>query len=314
MFIPNNPNAHTNPFLPRPTPPAIQNLAPAPAQGPTFAGSVRAVTTAIANHPILFASAVAGLAASVYTGSYYLGAAAAGATSLLGNKLFAAANTPQSTPVPISQPTPKRVIGYIPQQTSQFHTFPAQAASIQLKPPTLDARFAFFARHYGFIWFYKSPENKETEVFGNFYNRPLTYRGVTYPCSEAAFQAQKFIHQPALMAQFANFDGKEAARKAKEWKALQRTDWKNVSLHVMRDVLQVKFQDPKLRSLLLATGSAYLVEHIPVKGRDDFYGDDNDGTGQNNLGKLLMDVRQSLGGTGRVNPPPAYLANATRLK
>ncbi len=300
-----------NPFLPRPPAPAAQ------IQGATLTGTMQTMATAISKHPVLFASAVGGIAASVYTGSYYLGAAAAGAIYLLSNKFFAAMNTPQNGPVQMShpRPAPQRVMGYIPPQTPQSHAFTTQApVPTQTKTPTLEARFAFFAKQYGFIWFYKAPENSETEVFGNFYERPLTYNGATYRCAEAAFQAQKFIQYPALMAQFANFDGVTAASKAKEWKARQRNDWINVSLGVMHGVLQVKFQDPKLRSLLLATGLAYLVEHIPVKGRDAFYGDDNDGTGQNHLGKLLMDVRRSLGGTGRVQAPQAYLANPTRLK
>jgi len=78
--------------------------------------------------------------------------------------------------------------------------------------------------------------------------------------------------------------------------------------------LQAKFKDPILRSSLLSTGSAYLVEHLPKKGRDNFWGDDHDGSGQNQLGNILMDVRAKLGGTGRVDPPAKYLQNVTQLK
>jgi hypothetical protein len=82
----------------------------------------------------------------------------------------------------------------------------------------------------------------------------------------------------------------------------------------MAGVLKAKFQDPTLRSALLATGSSYLVEHIPVQGRDNFWGDDSDGSGENQLGKILMDTRAKCGGTGRVDAPANYLQNVTKLK
>ena len=289
-----------NQFPPRPAAPAPQGAVQNPPATQTQANAlVGTVRTWIANHPVLCATAVGGLAASLYTGSNIAGAATAGAIYYVSNKFFAAMNTPPQTHQP-------RVAVHAPVQA------PQTAAT------GLAARFAFFARHYGFIWFYKKQENPETEVFGNFYMGPLTHKGRTYQCAEAAFQAQKFEGNPTMMAQFENLDGDAAWRLARQLtgnpSAQQKAAWDSKKFHVMAEVLQAKFQDPALRSLLLATGSAYLVEHCPQKGRDTCWSDDFDGTGQNNLGKLLMDLRRNIGGTGRVNPPSNYLQNATRLK
>jgi predicted NAD-dependent protein-ADP-ribosyltransferase YbiA (DUF1768 family) len=60
--------------------------------------------------------------------------------------------------------------------------------------------------------------------------------------------------------------------------------------------------------LLLATGTAYLVEHNEVVGRDTFWSDNHDGTGQNRLGVVLMALRKKLGGHGIVPAPAAYHA------
>jgi N-glycosidase YbiA len=70
-----------------------------------------------------------------------------------------------------------------------------------------------------------------------------------------------------------------------------RKDWEEVKVEVMRGFLQQKFSDPDLRKLLLDTGDAELVEHTT---RDKFWADAGDGSGQNWLGKLLMEVRSEL--------------------
>jgi len=60
----------------------------------------------------------------------------------------------------------------------------------------------------------------------------------------------------------------------------------------MRDALRAKFtQHSSLRSLLLHTGDAELIEHTK---NDRYWGDGGDGTGKNRLGQLLMELRAKL--------------------
>ena len=60
----------------------------------------------------------------------------------------------------------------------------------------------------------------------------------------------------------------------------------------MRDALRAKFtQHPSLRSLLLHTGDAELIEHTK---NDRYWADGGDGTGKNRLGQLLMELRTEL--------------------
>ena len=48
---------------------------------------------------------------------------------------------------------------------------------------------------------------------------------------------------------------------------------------------------PGLRAALLDTGSLILVEHT---ANDRYWGDGGNGTGQNRLGRLLMELREQL--------------------
>lgn len=149
-----------------------------------------------------------------------------------------------------------------------------------------------------FVWFYKQEENPLTAFMGNFHLCPIQIWGLNFKCTEAAFQAAKFSPDRSTMLRFQNLDGDAAFRLGRQLAhGSNAAAWRARSLNVMREVVNAKFaQNPALKDLLLATGTAYLVEHIPVKNRDAFWGDDSDGTGQNWLGKVMMETRANLGG------------------
>jgi ribA/ribD-fused uncharacterized protein len=159
----------------------------------------------------------------------------------------------------------------------------------------------------GFIYFYDH-KNPVSAWLGNFYPTPITIYGRTFSCSEAAYQSCKFEGYPNIQAQFTNLNGDQAFRLAKKYSKFIRSDWNDVKEQKMSEVIYAKFtQNAKLRSLLVeSTGSAYLVEHNEVVGRDTYWSDNHNGTGQNRLGELLMELRGQLGGYGSVTAPRAY--------
>jgi N-glycosidase YbiA len=126
----------------------------------------------------------------------------------------------------------------------------------------------------------------------NFALYPITLKGKRWPTSEHYFQAQKFV---------ATRDQEEirsantpmlAARWGRDRKRKLRRDWESVKVGVMREAVEAKFlQHDELRALLLATGDATLVEHTE---NDEFWGDGGDGSGRNELGRILMAVRERL--------------------
>ena len=73
----------------------------------------------------------------------------------------------------------------------------------------------------------------------------------------------------------------------------RRKDWEGVKIDIMRKALLAKFiQHDDLRKKLKDTGKRLLVERSPY---DKFWGDGGDGSGQNWLGRLLMEIRDSIG-------------------
>lgn len=129
----------------------------------------------------------------------------------------------------------------------------------------------------------------------NFWVTPVRYRGRVYKSVEHAFQSQKFPEHPNIQEKIESSSlAADAKRIAKENKDQIREDWKIINLQLMHELVKNKFQqNPVLRRNLLGTGYQYLQEGN--HWRDDFWGVRLDtGEGRNNLGKILMRVREEL--------------------
>ena len=118
--------------------------------------------------------------------------------------------------------------------------------------------------------------------------------GVIYPSVENAYQASKCLHAKDRL-QFVDISPHNSK---KLWRRLgntveQRPDFHERKLDFMKVLLQRKFSDtnPILKQQLIATGDIELVE--VNWWRDTFWGECN-GVGENNLGKLLMQIRTEL--------------------
>ncbi len=120
----------------------------------------------------------------------------------------------------------------------------------------------------------------------NFWPCRVTYEGLSFTSVEAAYHAAKCA-DPAERAQFTKLSA--LAAKARSGEIALRADWESVKRDVMAALLRQKFSDPALRRLLLQTGNCDIVEGNTWN--DQFWGVCN-GVGQNNLGKLLMQVRR----------------------
>lgn len=154
----------------------------------------------------------------------------------------------------------------------------------------------------------------------NFFDAPVKFGGVQYPTSEHAYQAQKLLgprstpasHRAAELVcqQNTPFKAKLLANlnppRRYQWQieladlattlrqqgARHRSDWERVKVNVMLEVLRCKFrQNGICRDVLLATNEQKLIERSKY---DKFWGQTQDGVGENTLGKLLVIIREEL--------------------
>lgn len=123
----------------------------------------------------------------------------------------------------------------------------------------------------------------------NFYTADIVFDGITYKNNEAAFQAQKCVNDADRKA-FSTLNPSEAKKKGRH--VVLRPDWEDVKFNLMRKIVKAKFeQNPDLARKLDDTGDAQLEEGNTWGDR--IWGTVN-GAGQNNLGKILMQVRKEL--------------------
>jgi ribA/ribD-fused uncharacterized protein len=140
------------------------------------------------------------------------------------------------------------------------------------------------------IHFYSTKD--DYGCFSNFSRHPVRLKGKLWPTSEHYFQAQKFAGQPDEEEVRQTAAPTVAARMGRSRKRPLRADWERVKLDVMREAVRAKFtQHPELTAVLLGTEDAVLVEHTT---NDAYWGDGGNGSGQNWLGRILMEVREEL--------------------
>lgn len=129
----------------------------------------------------------------------------------------------------------------------------------------------------------------EFSFLSNFFECPVTFDGLTFRNSEAAYQAQKTLDVKDRM-EFTTLTGGKAKRKSR--KIQLRSDWDKVKFDIMYKICSVKFnQNPELAQRLLETGEEELVEGNTWNDR--IWGVCN-GQGMNMLGKILMRIRSEL--------------------
>lgn len=160
-----------------------------------------------------------------------------------------------------------------------YHNFIASHVLDSRRKPTED--ITSFRGEYSFL--------------SNMYQCEVLLNGISYRCAESAFQSAKTDDHMAH-TKLRLMNGKEA--KAYGRKLDLRSNWDNVKLEVMHTVLISKFsRNPLLFDKLKATGDKYLEEGN--LWHDNYWGNCTCPKcvtipSENNLGKLLMKVRDEL--------------------
>ena len=131
----------------------------------------------------------------------------------------------------------------------------------------------------------------EYRWLSNFWVCEVEYDGVIWPSSEHAYQAAKSLdseYKKQMLACNTPGQTKKLGKKVE-----LRSDWDEVKLGIMEEILRAKFSNPQLREALLQTGTEELVEG---NWWHDVYWGVCKGVGQNNLGKILMKLREEYSG------------------
>lgn len=139
----------------------------------------------------------------------------------------------------------------------------------------------------------------EFYFLSNMYDSPFVWNRIEWQNAEQAFQAAKLLffgdekNDDILeeMSSFSRMSAKEAkiaGRRIDLTEDMLR-EWDRIKTHIMREIVFNKFAyNDELKSKLIDTGNRKLIEGNTWG--DDFWGVSN-GSGRNELGKILMEAR-----------------------
>lgn len=129
----------------------------------------------------------------------------------------------------------------------------------------------------------------EYSFMSNFYYSEVEYEGVIYPTVEHAFQSAK-TSDMETKKRFLSGTPSQAKWRGK--RVSLRPDWEIVKIPIMYVLVKDKFtRNAELKQKLLNTGDEELIEGN--HWGDRFWGKVK-GSGRNELGKILMQVRSEF--------------------
>jgi len=142
--------------------------------------------------------------------------------------------------------------------------------------------------------FYGHREGKQGWMFSNFSPHPIEYLDMEWPTVEHAFQALKFY--PHDMYWFNSINSAGTPQRAKQMGNTRRhklrDDWEEVKIDLMKELITLKMETyGEIYDALMETGDREMIEASPT---DYYWGEGKDRSGTNMLGKVLVQVRESL--------------------
>lgn len=142
----------------------------------------------------------------------------------------------------------------------------------------------------------KVPSDIFAIYFSNFSAHQIEYGGVVYPTVEHAFHCARYS-QPEIRAEIMRARSPEVAWEiSQKHKAVQNPDFKEKKRDIMKELIRAKVaQHGIVKKVLLDTGDTPIIKHVftfpPGNG---FWDDGASGEGRNEMGKILMEIREEF--------------------
>ena len=141
----------------------------------------------------------------------------------------------------------------------------------------------------------------EWGIFSNFAKSPMVVNGIQFACVEQLYHYIRLNNETERAAYLKLTPNMGLKMKAKAFakRGVERADWREIAVDVMRFCLHHKYQcSDEFRKALADSGSKYIVEdESNRKKKPDSWGTVLDATtneyyGKNIMGRLLMELRE----------------------
>lgn len=126
-------------------------------------------------------------------------------------------------------------------------------------------------------------------LLSNFSAHQVEYEGVKYATAEHAYQAAKFA-DPSICQKIREAKSAFLAREYGQAETGRRAGFDKV--YTMKEIMRAKLrQHEDVKDALISTGLDVIEKNHPD---DAFWGTGADGTGQNVMGKIWMELREEI--------------------
>ena len=143
----------------------------------------------------------------------------------------------------------------------------------------LESKVLFYGGEFGYC-------------FSNFAAFAVIWQGRTWMTSEHAYQAAVFDDESIIEEIFNATSAHNALKLAIKYVDKMRSSWQTEKYAVMKEICQAKLdQHSYIQETLKKSGDAELVEDSP---KDAYWGRGAVWTGENNLGKVWMELREEI--------------------
>ena len=137
----------------------------------------------------------------------------------------------------------------------------------------------------------------EYRWLSNFVPVKIVLNGLEFPSVEHAYVSEKYVVDDPRSLDWKRFctdpNNTSAHVKKKGQSISIRSDWDDVKVDIMKECIKQKFSQEPYRTKLLETGDQYIQEGN--MWYDKFWGVClRTNTGENTLGKLIMEFRDKL--------------------
>lgn len=129
--------------------------------------------------------------------------------------------------------------------------------------------------------------------FSNLAPYEIKLDGEIWKSSEHYYQFKKFEKtDPQYAQKIRSALTPKDAKKLSMVNDKYPSNWDNIKVEILKIAVRKKFESHiQLKKLLLSTGNEELIEANPD---DYFWGEGEDGSGKNIMGKILMKIRDNL--------------------
>lgn len=133
--------------------------------------------------------------------------------------------------------------------------------------------------------------NIKDTIFDPAYPCRIRYKDHLFRCVEAAYQSQKC---PSLIKAFTSLDAYKAKQLGR--RVILRDDWEKVRYSIMEEIQRIKFTP---ENFFKRDQACFFFNQLDltypqdlIYDIDDYYWGEINGSGLNNLGKILMEIRE----------------------